>query len=890
MDPATLWTIFQIIVAVAAVGYALLQNPPDRAARDADTVSSEDHPTEESGKPIRVIAGQYYIEGTNFIQWDNPTVWRNQPFPSGQPDFVQYIHYADQWSAICMGRVSYRGLWANGKRIWEATDLFPDIHGLVNNTGQLVWADDAQQIFDEDIDPPTLIGGKHRNPRRGSRTLTDFYGPDAHHTNSMENIGFDMVRYFAGTPDQRPERDERYTLRDAQGNIMKDRLGRDRTVPIPYYPDLAYVKFNQIGKGFSTRSPRFGFLVRRQGLDALGLGPVNRYEDNYIEFFWDCCTSRTTGIGMPEVLLDREEHVTIGAFLENETKMLSADGQGWGVAVSVDRDQKTLGKFLQEMSGNFGGGYIRDGQTGKLKPFLRRKDYEIEDLPILSPETGLMSIRSIALNDPDNNPNDIRVSYRNRMIRNKRDMEKHVDPALRLKGKQRRQRRINAIGVTGEEQAKYIAQQNFERFQQPLTNLSIVVTGEWLMGKKKNDVVRLQDPDALIDDMVVRIEKINYGDANSSSGIINVVEDVFSTEYTRTSMPRDGSLNRNPVAVFDNLPETQAHELPRYANFRLRSQFPQQTIDADNLDAARLNYLMICPNDSTRTFTAEYAERGTNGYATDISNAWCSNTATLNSVRLSSGTTQDNIPKTGHIDYIEFDNVSFPDLVQGNRFVNPDLIDRLFMIDNEIFYFENANIQENGNVRFTGIERERLDSTLFAHEHGARMWMFMNPIAMIRKWGTAAFEGNEELTVQFVPFDPRGAHRFFTREINLQDRAKRPMPPKAVTINGSENDNQDITSSNRQVNLEFKLESRDPDNFNRFARQADPSTIDDGLQLFAEINIGGRNVSTVDLTTNMADGAATLTIPQTGAIMVEVYTMLEGRRSLYSVIKSFNLA
>ena len=203
--------------------------------------------------------------------------------------------------------------------------------------------------------------------------------------------------------------------------------------------------------------------------------------------------------------------------------------ESFGLCFRYNR-QDSLDTFVQQILDHVGAVQYADLETGKLTLKLLRGDYNVSDLPLFTYDNGIIAVQDDDSASSTANPNEIVVTWH--------------DPVTNADGEVRAQN-LGAIQINGlnSSSVEYkaipthslgarVAQRDLEAAQADLTRLVIQFDRRGSI-LRPGDVFRVQLPDRNIDNMVLRVGKIEEGD----TGVLNltVVQDVFglpSTSYS----------------------------------------------------------------------------------------------------------------------------------------------------------------------------------------------------------------------------------------------------------------------------------------------------------------------------------------------------------------------
>lgn len=256
---------------------------------------------------------------------------------------------------------------------------------------------------------------------------------------------------------------------------------------------------------------------------------------NPAHIIWECITNEDWGRGLSSMFLDEASFTDAADALYAE---------GFGLCIKWMR-QDTIDSFVQLIIDHISGALYVDRLTGLITLKLIRSDYDIEDLPVFTTSTGIVSIE-----DDDSNTSQMQI---NEII------VKFVDP-IRGEDRQVRAQNLASIQTTGSAFSKTIeypgvpiaslaarlAQRDLRVHGTQLRRFKITMDRRGYL-LQPGAVFVYNDTLRNIENMVLRVGKVE--DTPEGRIVITCVQDIFGIPayaYTGTQgFP--GGIDTEPV-------------------------------------------------------------------------------------------------------------------------------------------------------------------------------------------------------------------------------------------------------------------------------------------------------------------------------------------------------
>jgi hypothetical protein len=582
-------------------------------------------------------------------------------------------------------------------------------------------------------------------PNYNSRTVTadtityDYNAPNLFGGNDKEGGVSGTLRFYLGT----------------QTQVANAYLEGVRAKSLPAYKGFSYAALEQMYLGTSPYIKEISYIVGRypNGLGLAGGKQRIGNDANAACMIYEILTNNVWGCGISSTLIDVPGLQTIGNTLYTE-----------GLGLSMLMNGAASGRdILDEILRHIDGTIYTDPQTGLVVTKLARPDYVRANLPIYGPsEITSLNYSRMSWSETKNT---IKVNYVSQEEGfTERTVQAQDIANVQARGGEIDMEQINFRGLSNATIANTVCNRALKTMSYPGAKYNLRINRKgWQL--RPGSVFRLTWPEENIEDVVVRVIRIDYGDSLSQGIEIDAVEDIFAIDYNAYDAPAAGGWTDPMVAP--------------------TAVFAQHTFEAPYeviKDASRYA-LIVCNRSNTIDEGFDVWWDPTGGTSYIYGNASFSFTPTALLTAEYSRTTA-SIDATGFVVNNARDFAGLTSADDNTVAVGQSLALIKSVAGEEIVAWKTLTNNGNGTYTISNITRGVYDTVPITHAAGARVWIISDGMTVI---GDQAVVSAGSVWAKVLPFNAVGKLEIASAtaiSTTLADRAKKPYPAGNIKVNG----------------------------------------------------------------------------------------------------------
>lgn len=238
---------------------------------------------------------------------------------------------------------------------------------------------------------------------------------------------------------------------------------------------------------------------------------------NPAHIIYECLTNREWGRGLSSSKLDLE------SFRKAANTLY---GESFGLCLKWTRTD-ALESFIQGVLDHIAGVLYQSRVTGLMTLKLIRGDYDLEDLPLLTTESGLLEIRDATVGTSGRSVNTVSVTWHDPFEDEDRTVSVRNPAAILSSGGFVNSTSKTYIGIPTADLALRVAQRDLRVASTNLRKFTLIADRS-LDVVHPGDVFAIADPKRGIPKMAVRVGAVKDGTLLDGKVTLEVVQDTFS--------------------------------------------------------------------------------------------------------------------------------------------------------------------------------------------------------------------------------------------------------------------------------------------------------------------------------------------------------------------------
>ena len=463
---------------------------------------------------------------------------------------------------------------------------------------------------------------------------------------------------------------------------------------------------------------------------------------NGAHIIYECCTNPQWGRGLPTSKLDEN------SFIYAANKLC---GESFGICLAWYR-KEDIDVFIQKICDLIGAVLYTDRETGLIVLRLVRDDYVLEDLPLFTPDTGLLDIREDDSGSADSSFNEVIGTGRSPI--NNQDFQVRAQNLAAFQAQQA----VSSLdqdyrGIPTKDLLARVVLRDLRANATGLKRYTVVLDRRaWRLAPGMP--FRISDPKRGISNVVLRSGEIDDGNMLDGKITIKAVQDVFGLPSTSFVTPVEPGWTPPPTVAVPPLEQRLIEASYRDIYLLVGAG------DAESAppDAAYIGQLAIAPNSTSYQYDLATKADGEAEYEVRATGSFTGN------AKLAADITalQTEVVLT--------DIQSF----------GTDNVGEALYVGNELVRLDAWN---EGTLTAT-ITRGVGDTLPQEHDAGARLWTIDDDLI---NDGRAYTDGETVFAkvLTLISSDALTLEDAVEQSIELAGRQGRPYPPTDVQVNGN---------------------------------------------------------------------------------------------------------
>lgn len=720
-----IWIGIQIGLLIGSLYLSYKLRPkPDFQAAKPEQFTGENLPANHDGSPVPIVYGTDRVKNVNVL-WVGRV--RTNPVPIGKPGTqpIGYEYQACFHIGVCLGGDNTIRRWksviAGEAPIWQ---------GSLN-------ADNLG----------TKVAVQHPNLWGGFRAGGGVFGAAGSASGGEPSPGRGGIVFFPGsfTQGRRGDLDptQFYALEEhgTPGGFMT------------FYRGLMYMTLVDLVFGESPHLPPISaeVMVLPNALGNPEVGGVLGPDANPAEVLYHVLTNDWGRMGLDPELIDTDSFATAA-------QILDAENHGWSMTLGRSHE---AANYLNELLNQIDGVLFEDPFTHKISLKLVREDYTVFELPHLV-TNDLVRIEKFEATLWPDTYNQVRVSFIDRADGYSERSTIQQNSANFIKQGRWKTIELNYPGCKDADLARRLAAREL-RFHSVPSISAVLVFNRSALGLKHGDVFRWSYGPQNIQNMVMRVHDISYGELHNNEIKVTVSQDKFDNSlspYAKPPLPVFGG-EANPVVTIDDDNPPKTWEAPGFITGILE---PVRLI-SDRNDSHLMYFLPKHDVNAAYQVTADDGNLERNEFFSYTPSAFLSEPLSI----------------TEPITDITITGVEDPNVLFSHTEEEAEQGKSLLLIDDEWLAYQGVTENFDGSYTLHNVWRGILDTPQTFHDNHSRVW-FVNPYNFATD---SVFLEGSSVEVKLVPTS--GLRSALPTEVDsevveIRKRPILPYPPADPTL------------------------------------------------------------------------------------------------------------
>lgn len=407
-----------------------------------------------------------------------------------------------------------------------------------------------------------------------------------------------------------------------------------------------------------------------------------------------------------------------------------------GISCAFGGSASAVSNAVQDILRQIDGTMFDDPVTGQVSLILIRQDYVISDLPVINPSNAT-EMNSYAINLWSDTKNTIRCTFTDRSRDYKSDAVAAAYDTSNI-GFQGGIKPVTAQypHIKRGAHASRAATRDLAVYSTPIANVR-TTTRRFDMGLRPGSVVVLNYPEYRIQNLVLRVKKVDLGDLNTNRLLLDLCSDKFAKGAALFGAPASNPTTGPSLGVL-SVAVAETIEAPRW--FVLAQE------SVSDPDKPRVMALPKAPNSAQLGYELFAKVTGEASYASIDAQSAYPAYGTLYTAYPASYA----FDNTTGLELLDVDDTDV--LVSATDDQISTLGLNLILVDEEIMAFKTPTVNGSGRNVLKGVYRGLLDTVPAAHSAGAKViWLTADNV------GAREFNVGDAVSVVIGSKAPRGA-------------------------------------------------------------------------------------------------------------------------------------